>query len=315
MKMSADNQKKNSLKDPPKDLKEAIDWITWFCNYGEGSRDMRKQLGSAVSNLTNFQTKFNGRFGKVSDPEGLIGNLGKGFQSFLGYYGTASIGEEGIAQSGVYQSTYKDASWPNDVGQQKDCAKVFLGTASMAFYGLSFLYWQCSNSQSKYWASDKLNGNGSALSIFMSVAGFTSVELNSMQGSLVAERLTREPDGFSELKNVSPSPYSYSAFIVNLENSGPEKGINSPLTNCYVLAKEYFRDRFQKGETIDGALTSIKEALKKFSSLCYSYSYLQYEINNFMSAYMPDPSSPNRAAFLPNPPPPVPSPAPSPPLA
>ncbi|GIX63096.1 variant erythrocyte surface antigen-1 family protein [Babesia caballi] len=278
-----------ALTTPPKDLKEAIDWITWVCGYGQGSIDVKKQVALALNHLTNFKTKFNGRFGKVSDPEGLIGNLGKGFQSFLGYYGTASIGEEGIAQSG-YQSTYKDASWPS--GAENDCAKVFLGVVPFVFWGLGYLYFKC-RVRHDGWSEDQLTVSGGwGLGQFMMDMGFTSNTLQNIQGSTVAQRLTRGPDGLDELKNVSPSPYSYSAFILSLETHGPQRGISCPLTNCYVLAKEYFRDRFQNGETIDGTLKSIKDALNTFKLSCKTSAPDLYDqINNFISTYMPDPSS------------------------
>ncbi|GIX62992.1 variant erythrocyte surface antigen-1 family protein [Babesia caballi] len=280
------------LTEPPKDLKEAIDWLALvgggFGGDGLGKHDA---LVKALEKLPVFDGVKTTVFGDKS-VQSAIRDLANGLgYGFLGYNGSLSVGGSGIAQSD-YQSTYKEATW-DDSDQDKDIPQIFLCAASMVFWGLTYVYWKCKVNGG--WSGEPLNNSvGWGLGKFMKDMGFQASTLRSIKGFQVASRLDNGGAyTFEELNNADKEQYSYPAFILSLERSGPEKGINSPLTNCFVLAKKYFRDRFQNGKEIDGSLTSIKETLKKFSTLCYTYSFLKDEINKFISTNMPDPSSPN----------------------
>ncbi|GIX61597.1 variant erythrocyte surface antigen-1 family protein [Babesia caballi] len=282
------------LKEPPENLKDAIDWILWFCHYGRGSRDMKKQLGSAVSNLTNFTVTFKVVFGQVNEPEGLINKLGQGLAGFLGYSGTSIIGDEGIAQSD-YQSTYIDADW-DGVNDSTVLATNFLGAATIIFLGVTFIYWKCKISYGG-WGSYRLNVGGSRdpLNLFMSTVGFKPRnELQNKSGSEVVNRMTHEIHGFSELKIVGRTGNSYSDFLKKLEERGPAQGINCPLTNCFILAKGYFTSKFTKsqGTDIEESLSRIKAALESFSTSCRFSAFDLYErIGSYVRIAMTSPPS------------------------
>ncbi|GIX62841.1 variant erythrocyte surface antigen-1 family protein [Babesia caballi] len=286
------------LTDPPTKLKEAIDWLA-LVGGGYGRNDWisgkRTELKSALDKLLNWNT-IQSELSINVEFDGLINSLGKGLAGFLGYQGSTSFGSNGIAQSG-YQSTYKEANWPS--GDANDYAKVFLCAAIITFLGLSFLYWKCKISYGG-WSTDNLNGYSSALSIFISAVGFTTGQLRPITGSDVADILAGH-HGFDELQKVSQSEYIYYSFINKLETHGPQKGISCPLTNCYVLAKEYFKSTFKRGASVDATLTSIKAALKSFKSACpFSASDLQNEIGDFLKEAMPDPSSSTNGNAVPS---------------
>ncbi|GIX64271.1 variant erythrocyte surface antigen-1 family protein [Babesia caballi] len=294
---------KKSLTDPPTNLKEAIDWLA-LVGGGYGRNDWisgkRTELKSALDKLLNWNT-LKSELKINVDLDGLIKKLADGLGAgFLGYQGSTSFGSNGIIKQddygGRYIPTYKSAEW--QVGLENDYAKVFLGAAVMAYYGITYLYWKCKIGYGG-WGSFRLNGGGSdPLSLFMVNMGFKTNELQNINGSQVVERLTSDHIyGFDELKNVQNSYQSpYSDFLIQLEDRGPAQGINCPLTNCFILAKEYIKSQFTKsqGPRIDGTLTSIKEALPSFKSSCQTSAQdLYYQINNFISTYMPETSSPN----------------------
>ncbi|GIX65084.1 uncharacterized protein BcabD6B2_45190 [Babesia caballi] len=280
------------------DLKDARDWLALVGGGFGGSAQKgwtlgkHKELGTAFKSNPEFSEAKTQALGGI-EPSGVINKLadklGRGFLGYEAQGGGFNFSGSGIIKNDQgYTSKYKDATW-NSSDQDKYITQIFLGAAVITYFGLSYLYWRCDKGG---WSDWNLNGNGSALIIFMSVAGFTSGELNSMQGSQVAGILTRDPNGFDELKNADKEQYSYPAFILSLETHGPQRGINSPLTNCYVLAKEYYKSKFKKGEPDDQTLTSIKAALDIFKSSCRSSASDLYEqIGSYISTYMPDPSS------------------------
>ncbi|GIX62729.1 variant erythrocyte surface antigen-1 family protein [Babesia caballi] len=289
-----------SFTTPPKELKEAIDWLALVGGGYGGNAGWTSgkytELDDKIRSIPEWplakqQSKIN------VELEGLIKKLANGLgPGFLGYQGSNSFSGNGIVkqQTSGYKSAYANVEW--QVGRENDCAKVFLAAAVMAYYGITYLYWRCTLQHDDGWGSYKISVSGAdPLSFFMINMGFKpSTDLQNKSGAAIAQLLADEHDSFSELTKAAKNQYSYSAFLSEFEAQNvSNSGINYPLTCCLKLAKAYFTSQFSKAETTDRSLTSIKEILKKFSTLCYSYSFLKDEINNFISAYMTDPSSPN----------------------
>ncbi|GIX65018.1 variant erythrocyte surface antigen-1 family protein [Babesia caballi] len=254
------------LKKPPNNLKDAIDWILWFCNYGKGSKDYTFQLAFAVNQLTDFKTEFNGKFGQVKDPDGLINSLGKGLAGFLGYSGTSIIGDEGIAQTS-YTSKYHEATW-NGSNDSTVLAANFLGAAIITFLGLTYIYWRCSIGQHDGgWKTSTLCGSRDPLNLFMSTVGFNpSSELQNKLGSELVKRMTHEIHGFSELEKPAGTSSSYETFFPRLESNTAGTAINRPLASCFKLATSYFEShKSEEAKQITSRIETRKQELINLS--------------------------------------------------
>ncbi|GIX62041.1 variant erythrocyte surface antigen-1 family protein [Babesia caballi] len=283
------------LKKPPDNLKDAIDWIVWFSGYGGNGSGMNKyeKLAEALKNNQEFQDAKNQAFGNTV-PAGVINMLAKGLgPGLLGYVSDTTFDHnKGIVKrDNGYTSAYNTAQWEN--GRENDYAKVFLGAAVMAFYGVTYLYWKCTL-QHDSWATDWLNVSGQGLGYFMLQMGYQpSTELQNINGSKVAESLIRDPDGFSELKSAKHHHYTYSGFLNKFEEqNASNNALNSPLTACYKFAKHYFKSQFKDTEPSDDTLLKIKKAFESFQSSCSNHYYdLKSEIDGFLKEAMPDPAS------------------------
>ncbi|GIX66091.1 variant erythrocyte surface antigen-1 family protein [Babesia caballi] len=297
-----------SLTDPPTNLKDAIDWLA-LVGGGFGSKSWdgsRKYIGldDKIRSIPEWNAALE-KSGVSVALQGLIKKLAETLgYGFLGYEGSESFDHnKGIIKSdNGYTSAYKTAQWED--GEANDYAKVFLCASVTVYYGVTYLYWKCSNRQTYGgWATYWLNVSGSdPLSLFMLQMGFTSAELQHKNGTQVANILKGFHSGFSELQSAKTNQHSYSTFLSEFEEQNASKsGINHPLTCCVKLANAYFASQFQKGDQTDETLINIKKAFEEFSKLY------------FWRRLCPTPR--NLKHSHPNPPPPAPSPAPSPPLA
>ncbi|GIX61463.1 variant erythrocyte surface antigen-1 family protein [Babesia caballi] len=254
------------LTEPPKDLKEAIDWITWVCGYGQGAHDMKTKLAAAVNSLTDFKTAFKGKFGTVEDPTGLIKKFADGLgYGFLGYNGQGTDDFSGsgiVASNGKYKSAYHNCNWSSDGGP--DYAKTFLFLAPLVYYFVTFLYWTCKNK----WRNKTIQNIGSVspLFFFMVKMGFKTTELQNIKGSHIADRLGGH-DGFSELVEAygSGGSSSYSTFIEKLESNGPKNALSFPLASCKRFSYAYLKSR-GNGADVTAAIDDIKGELPKLSA-------------------------------------------------
>ncbi|GIX62372.1 variant erythrocyte surface antigen-1 family protein [Babesia caballi] len=292
------------LKTPPDNLKDAIDWILWFLGYGGNGLKTENytKLAKTLKENLEFKDAKNKAFGNT-DPAGVINMLAKGLAGFLGYVSQGESpnfsGDSGIIKNNMgYTSEYQDADWEHN--NDTNYAMIFLGAASMMFYGLSFLYWKCKVSHGDGWSNSQLNDDGGwGLGRFMRDMGFNpSRELRDVKGSKVATILDSEgAHNFDELqKAYGNGQYVYSNFVDELETQyNPQNNaLNSPLTSCYKFAKHYFTSKFKErdSESIDQTLTAIKKSLEGFSKLCTTSAQdLQYRVGGFLKEAMPDPAS------------------------
>ncbi|GIX64798.1 variant erythrocyte surface antigen-1 family protein [Babesia caballi] len=217
--------------------------------------------------LDSFTETFSKKFTGLS-ADSLIKDLAKGLGSgFLGYSSQngSEFNGEGIVkqEDSKYQSTYKDADW--DRSDEPTYAKIFLFLAPLVYYFITFLYWASKDK----WRNKTIESRGSvsALYYFMVAMGYSQPQLNEKKtGSQIADRLGGHY-GFSELKEAygSGGSSSYSTFIEKLEEDGPTKKLDYPLTNCKIFSYEYLKSWHNAAE-ITKAIDSIKEELKELST-------------------------------------------------
>ncbi|GIX62774.1 uncharacterized protein BcabD6B2_22090 [Babesia caballi] len=259
-----------------------------------------KKLATALNTHPEFENAKKQAFDKI-EPSGVIRNLlANKLRDFLGHMSQGGdfdfTGDKGIIKKGnKYTSKYQDATW-NGSDDAKDMAHIFLGAAAMTFWGLSFMYHQCTIAQG--WGVDKLAGGSTRLGAFITTMGYNPTYLDGgKNGHDIAKLLEDGGTGFDGL--VKPETQNiYDNYVRELDTQyDPQNNaLNSPLTACYKFAKLYFTSQFTKsqGTGIDGTLEQIKEALKTFKSSCgYSAPDLSEQIDKFLKTAMTEPSSTN----------------------
>ncbi|GIX63845.1 collagen alpha-1(I) chain protein [Babesia caballi] len=161
---------KSVLADPPKDLKEAIDWILRLTGKDkkvgkQGTGELANQVysllnvarSSADSSVLNgadakaLADLFNwvGRNGNGEGITKLVEALASGLATFIGYEGAPTGSRSGwhpewsgVGKKEHYKSYYGGSSWQDD--STDTCAKIFMGCVPLVFYGITYLYWRCS---------------------------------------------------------------------------------------------------------------------------------------------------------------------------
>ncbi|GIX65986.1 uncharacterized protein BcabD6B2_54220 [Babesia caballi] len=180
------------LKKPPQNLKEAIDWILWFWDYGGHGSGMGNytKLANALNTLSEFQDAKNQALGRI-EPSCVINTLANKLRDFVGHMsqgGTEFSGHGIIKKGNTYTSKYQDATW-NGSESDTDMARIFLCASAMAFWGLSFLYWRCKQTPGG-WATDRFTDSQKGLQNFMSNMGYELAYLNkSTTGQEIAKLL------------------------------------------------------------------------------------------------------------------------------
>ncbi|GIX61326.1 variant erythrocyte surface antigen-1 family protein [Babesia caballi] len=133
------------LTDPPKDVKEAIDWLALvgggYGGSGCGS-GKHKELAAALRMLPGFAPIYNPIF-----PNDWLSEIIYVFalaldSAFLEYNGRNSDTSSG----GTYTSAYSVAGWTDD--KASEYAKIFLFLAVLIYYFITFLYCMCKPSDS-----------------------------------------------------------------------------------------------------------------------------------------------------------------------
>ncbi|GIX63142.1 fibrinogen alpha chain [Babesia caballi] len=218
-----------------------------------------------------------------------INALGKGLgYGFLGYQGSESFGSSGIIKNnGGYKSTYGDCNW--EQSNASTYAKIFLALAPLVYYFVSFFYWACKDK----WKIKKIQstGSGSPLYYLFNAMDYVQSQLyEEKTGSEIAEALDGY-NGFDELKGAykGSSLTSYDQFLTKLEEDGPTKKLDYPLTNCKILCYAYLKSK-QNGKDITDAIDKIKEELITLStsltsgstSSSHDFSALKQKIKNLL---------------------------------
>ncbi|GIX64790.1 variant erythrocyte surface antigen-1 family protein [Babesia caballi] len=269
---------KMSLTQPPKDLKEAVDFIA-AVGGGFGTRSLRdynyKNVSAALKNLKGFNGAADETL-RLAEYDSIIKELAQGLGfKFLGYEGQNDNTFSGtgiIGASKGYISTYAGIDWPSN-GDQQTCALIFLGCAVVAYYCLSYFYWRCSESHGKGdWRDQSVGGGGIYLNEFLNAMGYNDGVLNNAgYGGVIMDNVASDLD---ELKATVASRNDYSVFLQNLDGQiSSRKPINCPLASCFKIASSYFEShKSAEAKQITGAITAIRSKLVSCSQKPESYA-------------------------------------------
>ncbi|GIX61996.1 uncharacterized protein BcabD6B2_14310 [Babesia caballi] len=280
---------KKSLTDPPTNLKEAIDWLALVGGgFGGSGTGKRSELEKALDQLPGFAEVKTKVFGASKSPQGAIlklaNGLGYGFLGYANQGGSFFSGEGIIDQSKGYKSAYAEAQWPSESDQQT-CALIFLGSAYVTYYFVTFLYWHCKSGIKGDWIGYRLNqdSTGHRLGQFMKAMGFTVSHLQGKLGHEVAQILGDGYNAFDELDNISNIHLKYSIFHTALIKKASIQPLSCPLTACYRLAQEYFSLKSENTD-VKNAMDSIKKQFEKLRGYgADDYSTLKQNIQTFLS--------------------------------
>ncbi|GIX62834.1 ribosome binding protein [Babesia caballi] len=258
------------LTDPPTNLKEAIDWLalvgggfggTSWSSWG--NRGKSEELEKVLKQLPGFDGVKTTVFGDMflqGAIKNLADGLGKGFLGYQSQGGYSFSGQGIIKANGEYRSTYENAQWHQDSTELQKCALIFLGSAYVTYYFVTFLYWACSNKYSGPWKGLPLQDDQRP-GKYLKPMGFTSTQLNGEKhGTQIAELLDSDFNGFTELKKPSRQTL-YSDFLQQLEQQYTKVDWNYPLIACYRLAYRYFNQN--KTSPVTQAMEKIKTEFEK----------------------------------------------------
>ncbi|GIX61124.1 variant erythrocyte surface antigen-1 family protein [Babesia caballi] len=287
-----------SLTEPPKDLKEAIDWLVRIAFLDKGGK-----LKDAVEALEDF-TSVTKRIGDFN-VQGPFNYVCKALKTLIGYntVGGTTLTDNGIARKDTpcYTSSYgSSAQWDDDMNtptsdKAKKVALIFLCYVPILYLGITYLFWQCSNTQSHVgWMSLQLRSIRDPLYLFMSNMGFDMQALQDKSGSDIATLLQHEMEGFDDFKNVSKAEYSYSSFLQKLEQKhGRDKlnanAISSPMHTLYLASTAYLKYRFNEGKDVDTTFAEIKEKIQTFRASFNSDQDLKDAIETFIQTCLTKP--------------------------
>ncbi|GIX64158.1 variant erythrocyte surface antigen-1 family protein [Babesia caballi] len=254
------------LTQPPRDLKEAIDWVLRVSGGDfHAGHDVDRLATAVTASLKKTLHGENDNVKKImaeitkdvnTNPTGPIKQLADGLKAFIGYnYENTQpqqrkITGEGIVTMGSYTSpgqysTYTSAykgSWFADVrkgsheqltDEEITCARIFFAAIQFIYEGLTELYLKCKTE----WAGHQLSGNSNALNQFMAQNGFSGTQLNrSMKGDEITSQAFRALNEFSKAYNAAGHNPSLDAFRSQLEQNASTSPSTFPLSALYILA-------------------------------------------------------------------------------
>ncbi|GIX65693.1 variant erythrocyte surface antigen-1 family protein [Babesia caballi] len=245
---------RKSLTTPPKDLKEAIDWLALVGGYGRDGLDITNclKLSGALMTLPKFKETFSSKFNGISSPDSFVKQvterLGSGFLGYSSQSGTDLNGKGVVCKSGKYQSAYHDCNLVQK--DESTYAKGLLFLAPLVYYFITFLYWMCK----KYWRIQQLQySSTSGLFYFMTAMDYTPGHFRNIKGSQIASALESSHNGFDELSAAYETygKTSYDAFLHQLEENGSKHALSCPLTNCKILCYAYLKSRHSGKDITD----------------------------------------------------------------
>ncbi|GIX61931.1 variant erythrocyte surface antigen-1, alpha subunit [Babesia caballi] len=242
-----------SLTEPPKNLKEAIDWVLRVSGDDNIFHSDTDKLVKALNELDFKNTNSLG-----IELQGSITGLASGLKKFIGYESRGNcaiwkIGSSGIGKSGevtasqlksqshnTYTSAYYGSAWDLDVeigyegqrrGNKKKTLRNFFTAIKKIFEGLTELYYNCRNG----WKNENLGGSN--LQQFMDRNGFRNTQLNTgMKGERIISQALKDLREFTTAYNSASTNPSLDAFRSQLEQNASTDPSKSPLAALYILA-------------------------------------------------------------------------------
>ncbi|GIX61086.1 variant erythrocyte surface antigen-1 family protein [Babesia caballi] len=248
-----------SLTEPPKNLKEAIDWVLRVSGGDQGSvpypMNFVKTLHLILNTIPHTEDDFRSKALKEikidenAFQKGFIYRLAEGLQKFIGYGSDVSdshkwkIMGSGIVQKGVLSSAYTTAyrgSWSTEVysydfnnSKRKRAVQCFFAAIQLIYEGLTELFFNCKTE----WASQSLNNNGNALHKFMTTNGFSGTQLNTnMDGNKITSQALHGLSEFSTAYDAAGENASLDAFRSQLEQNAWSNPSTSSLSALYIIA-------------------------------------------------------------------------------
>ncbi|GIX62405.1 variant erythrocyte surface antigen-1 family protein [Babesia caballi] len=272
-----------SLTTPPTNLKEAIDWLVRIAFLDKGGK-----LKDAVEALEDF-TSVTKRIGDFN-VQGPFNYVCKALKTLIGYntVGGTTLTDNGIARKDTpcYTSSYgSSAQWDDDMNtltsdKAKKVALIFLCYVPILYIGITYLFWQCSNTQSHVgWKSLQLRSTNDALYLFMSSMGFTPTQLNgntplsALVDSLLdcpsnlkeaidwILRVTgKDGDGDNDTKQLADAVKELLTSAIG-ESPGPAPSAKD--ADMFKALSEWL-DKNQNGEGIKKLIDALANGLAKF---------------------------------------------------
>ncbi|GIX62770.1 variant erythrocyte surface antigen-1 family protein [Babesia caballi] len=175
------------------------------------------------------------------------------------------------------------AKWPDSDGEQKRCAKIFLGCLPLYYQALTYIYWGC-HENGGGWNAMTL-GSGALRSYFDSQGLLPLYVDRSKRGAHIADSALNKFSEFSKgmTKASPPSPFTYSTFTQKLlglvKSEGSQNIHNScPLSALYNGASCYFRyQQIVTAKSAGGAPKTIREMLYFLAALQFSPQYDEFD--------------------------------------
>ncbi|GIX64737.1 variant erythrocyte surface antigen-1 family protein [Babesia caballi] len=226
------------LTDCPSNLKEAIDWILRVTGKDGQVTGGTRQLAGAITRLLDgvqsSSPELEPRLNEIKEAlspggtDGIIGALANGLEGFKNAITSNRENVYQVLNSGLAPEVPK-------------AGEIFLGCVPLCFYGLSYLYWRCSENGG--WKTLKLNDrDGSALKNFMASQGFDTNQLKggSNGGQIVAEALK----SFNSFHSTINKNTSFTHFLKNLRSAASTT--THPLSSLFLGATFYFESKRPK---------------------------------------------------------------------
>ncbi|GIX65848.1 uncharacterized protein BcabD6B2_52830 [Babesia caballi] len=165
-------------------------------------------------------------------------------------------------------------------GRTADAAKIFLSCLPLCYYGLTYLYWRCTNRE---WSSQKLTGDntGYDLQWFTTGIGFNHDECSNNTGKKIMSQVAGVLKELSNAAVTKSKPYTEFLRCLwdnfrNYLNKGPTRSEISGYTVSVLLfaTKTYFKlKQHQNAERAGTFPNTIRDMLYYLAALPFAPQY------------------------------------------
>ncbi|GIX61896.1 variant erythrocyte surface antigen-1 family protein [Babesia caballi] len=251
------------LTECPSNLKEAIDWIlrvTGKDGQDGSSQNGTQQLAGAVAGLLDgVQSSSPQLESKLSEIKkdlttdgnnGIINALADGLKKF----------KEGIQTSGSSSNVYQALNNSSLTSKVPKAGEIFLGCVPLCFYGLSYLYWRCSEKGGGWYGLTFTDPTAPALKNFMVSMGFDTKQLKGERQGGTGQKVAEALQSFQELKSAVENEKSLTKFFSTIHSNFNEKlkEVSPPIVDTlkqhslpaiFLCSSAYFKYKRTYGST------------------------------------------------------------------